>query len=656
MNKKNRRRKRWMLPLFIATIIFMSTVSVSGLFKFSGDKPSQDEIKEYIISNIDNNYTGYDPDKELEEVATLTVKNTYINMEVIEESDESLAMYFDKVHNEESLDGYVITTVSEVPLFHLDDESEYVVGIINTDEQSEVFDVIFAENNDKGEVLKSEYYDSETGLAYISIFDLYREENEALYTDCVQAQLLRPYDFGNESEVKVKITDGDEAEEIVISEDVVSPQISIPIDETKEIENIYVNGNIIPIKEDDYRIEEDNLIINTSPANLSCVDIVACEPKKSLASAFFEPQTAYALSTDSEAITDIFGVYKKEARVGDYVDFKATGTNAWSACGINYVQTVAGSATSHTSLHNYMVNHYGTSAGDYVTGWYNGGKYKNIYRSTYNACYGIKMDTMSVKNYNSEYLKEWLSNISEEIQMGCIEVSTASFQDMAKNDNLDYTAMITAVGDGYVAISFCSTQKTSKGTSNQVMCGTYAVKYEPEPDTVKISYKLQSGYWPTRNHISLETVKVEEDKAIQYLSIEDEPKREGYAFMGWTLDETGTVYKADYDIGDMIKPAGATEDITLYAVWKEAKDMEYVYTDYGNVGVYLSEDPENFEETTIKVPSHHYFKFEGYFTEDGTRITDERGHIIPGNYKNIYEGGTFTNIEDIKLYAYFSSP
>lgn len=649
-----------LLLFFIVISIVMSTVSVNGLVNSSLEYEINEADKDYIIENLDENYTSYDEDFDFEEAAVLTVKNTYIDEEKLKETGTTLEEYFDNLHEKDDIEGYMLTTVAYIPLFYLDGESEYVVGFLNTDKENEVLDVVFAENNDEGNVLNNEYYDYDTGLVYVSVFDLFKEENDALFTDCVQAQVLRAYEDDAKSEVDVYVNNNGDEMAIKVSEDVLSPEVTIPIDTSEEFSKqdikVYVNNSDTPLDANDYIAEDENIIIKNSSGSISSIDIQIDDKEKELSifEKAFNSETAYALSTDSSAITDIFGVWKKEAHVGDYVDFSATGTNAWSATGINYVQTVAGSATSHTSLYEYMINHWSGSAHDYVTGYYDGGRYKNIYRSTYNACYGIKMNTKYIKSSNSSYMSEWLSGISDEIQMGCIEVSTAAFQDMAIDDWLDYTAMVTAVGDNYVAVSFVSKQKTSRGTSNQVMCGTYAIKYSPIPDGSHVNYHVDEGYWPNSNHVESQYVKYEDAYYAQYLSIENEPKRDGYAFIGWSTYNGAD--EATYDIGDVVKWAYSAPTVDLYAVWKKANNIEWGYSEYGSDVLYVYKDISKNEIKTLTPAQHHYFKFDGYFTDTGKRVTDSNGKLVDDVVEDLISGGAFVNEEDGYIYAHFVDP
>ena len=87
--------------------------------------------------------------------------------------------------------GFITTSRCEIALYDINAYSNYVVGILNIDNE-EFKDVDFAKRNNDGIVLDDEYYDAKTGLVYVKKSDLLTFDEENLYMtyDDVQAQAL----------------------------------------------------------------------------------------------------------------------------------------------------------------------------------------------------------------------------------------------------------------------------------------------------------------------------------------------------------------------------------------------------------------------------------------------------------------------------------
>lgn len=70
------------------------------------------------------------------------------------------------------------------------------------------------------------------------------------------------------------------------------------------------------------------------------------------------------------------------------------------------------------------------------------------------------------------------------------------------------------------------------------------------------------------------------ENATSYQIIEDAPVRDGYAFLGWSLNPSSSV--ADYWFGKTVPIDSTTTETTYYAVWKlipaDDGDMDLIYS------------------------------------------------------------------------------
>ena len=591
-------------------------------------------------------------------VATLTIKDTYITPALAGECS-SLDELFEQIRETGSFEGYVFTCESTAQLYNYDDE--YVISDIPGG-SGEILDAVFAENNYDGRLQEGNYYDPSSGQVFIKKSNLYAYSEEGIVIDNAQVQFLRVYTPQTVTRVEIdSVTKA--AGELRQKQQLAEPHTVIELGQASDCDkrymDVYINGSEVPLDKSAYYIEDGNLIIDAAPAGLSLVEVdfndsLGDRLQKKIEE-LFAADDVYGLTDSDKAITMTFGKWQGSAAVGDYVNFTAKGVNTSSGTGRSYLQTVAGSAPNHEAFYDSITGRDGDGAESYVYGTYNGTK-KNVYLSTYEADYGINMDTAVITDSNSEYMSDFISGISGKLQMGCIEVSKAAYQDMGKNPTMDFTAIVSAVTDRYVAVSFCSCMKTSKGSTNQVMCGTYAISFD-EQKTL-ITYDVGGGAWPNLNHEEAASIGYNDKYQVQMLTIDDEPVMEGYAFMGWS--ESAGAMQASYDNGDTLKEAGTfAPDITLHAVWRKAHSEEYFLTEYESAAIYEVGDAYDSLEILIKIPEHHYFVFAGYFvTVNGAEymVYDAAGTLSSDEIPGILSGGTFINTDSFELYAKFEEP
>lgn len=751
--------KNKVIHFFLFGLAALFTFSFVGLRSSPVAMQAQESLK-YIADRLDNRYVTQS--KNPDEVAYLTVKNTYISGSELKTRGESLEDYFDEVHQGDYIDGYVMTSVIKIPLYDFDETSEYVVGRIETDEDNEIKDLIFAENNDEGNVLKGEYFDKENNIVYIRKTDLYKITNDGIFTDHVQVQALRKYIRGRKNKIRVTVSEngGVRREDIYVSP--VSAFTEIPADiigsgdlsEKNLI--IRINGSEMPLDKEAYDIREESLVLKVGAANISEINVDIAEKKGLLLI-----DTAYGYSTGTDS-SGAFPVWKGSVKVGDYCEFTGSWKNDSGKNDVpstyNALQVISGNALSVQEDFYEKLISKDPSAVQWITGEYAAGK-PNIYKPSSGAAntyrdYKIKAGSISAVAASSDnaYFPQWLDSISCTVSMSCAEVRTAA---SVGEGNILFSAVVSEVGSDYILITFCSHQRTEGKSSNagkgQVLCGTYAIRYEPEyaiinyyanKGSTKAPYSILSsgllckngsivndnwkvgltksagllnaddlnlfregyvfsGYWNTKpdgsgtgyheddrrvsfnekGSINLyaiwirKTAKVifdtnggawgREDMNCEYetdyknafcipvLTIADEPKMDGYAFMGWSRDGK----TAEYDFGDLLKEANTeAENITLYAVWQKASQKDAVWSEYGRAQTFISSDIMNDQIKTIPPAKHHYYAFEGYFTPEGEQVTDENGRLADKDVAGIIGSGTYENTEDMILIAKFKEP
>ena len=630
------------------------------------------EMQETLSSRIDRDIIGISElsPETLTEVASLTLKDTYVRESVVRKTGGTLDGYYDHVRSTGFPDGYILTAETSIPLFDPGEYSEYVVGLIDISSPGGVSDAAFAENNYEGILLDDEIFDRDSGVVYVKKTDLYSHDGDEILTDYVQLQLLRAY-RSDRTEIDIHIEAEDEAE-LIHNQSVYDPEIIInarsqDIDLTALFSGdpaIYVNGSGVALSPDLYTFEQGMLRIALSPANVFDLRICSRENDRGIlsviAESLFGSTDAYALSTSQNAITADAGVWIGTARIGDYVDFTAKGVNTKRGALRSYVQSVAGSAPGQEDFYDSLVEHDGQAAEDYVTGTYNGTK-QNVYRSTYNADYGIDMSTADITDYSSEYMRDFILSISSVLQVSCIEVRKAVYRDFGRDPFLDFTAVVTAKGDDYIVLTFCSKQKTSSGSSNQVLCGTFAISYDPLKVTV--SYDVNGGSWPGNDHILSSELVFGETHTVQTLSHGSEPKRTGFAFSGWS---TSTEGPESYTGGEKIRISDSDKSsISLYASWIRADDTRVLWSEYGENSLFVSCDISDHTTVAVPVPARYRGSFDGYYIclgEDaaglpvlGEKITDSSGKVLPGEIASVVSNGTFVNDGEIRLIAVFNS-
>ena len=153
------------------------------------------------------------------------------------------------------------------------------------------------------------------------------------------------------------------------------------------------------------------------------------------------------------------------------------------------------------------------------------------------------------------------------------------------------------------------------------LLGDVTVKAIWNEDVFKITYKLNNGTLPDEDYATTHYYGVSESLPT--------PKRSGYDFKGWYMDENFTT--ATYKTVD----ATVSEDVTFYARW--TLNTYTIYYNLGsakNNGGTFDKESQTFnvnEDVELNVPTWEGHTFKGWVTEDNEVITK----ISKGTYKDM---------------------
>ena len=158
-------------------------------------------------------------------------------------------------------------------------------------------------------------------------------------------------------------------------------------------------------------------------------------------------------------------------------------------------------------------------------------------------------------------------------------------------------------------------------TTTAGLLGDVTVKAIWNEDVFKITYKLNNGTLPDEDYATTHYYGVSESLPT--------PKRSGYDFKGWYMDENFTT--ATYKTVD----ATVSEDVTFYARW--TLNTYTIYYNLGsakNNGGTFDKESQTFnvnEDVELNVPTWEGHTFKGWVTEDNEVITK----INKGTYKDM---------------------
>ena len=158
-------------------------------------------------------------------------------------------------------------------------------------------------------------------------------------------------------------------------------------------------------------------------------------------------------------------------------------------------------------------------------------------------------------------------------------------------------------------------------TTTAGLLGDVTVKAIWNEDVFKITYKLNNGTLPDEDYATTHYYGVSESLPT--------PKRSGYDFKGWYMDENFTT--ATYKTVD----ATVSEDVTFYARW--TLNTYTIYYNLGsakNSGGTFDKESQTFnvnEDVELNVPTWEGHTFKGWVTEDNEVITK----ISKGTYKDM---------------------
>lgn len=289
--------------------------------------------EQYVLENINENYSKAD---KIELANVLMVKNTFADSKYLAK-DSTID---DLMHSENLAQAFITMTSGLVAVYNLDDDSDYLVAFANTlhnDRTSTVTDVIFAHDNNNGEVLDNCYYDDATGLVYISK-DHYMDEDGGNIVGNVQVQFLQYQETDvDEIATPVTTTTVDDDEVIETTQQDVNPfelETTVKTEKglQKEEMTVSVNGLIVDDDSYVYDAEQGTVTIQSSSASVQTVSVESQkETFVSKVKDLFEPLTVHAATPDQWVVLGEIEL-ERDAYVGYYETFSsyyAYGGDGW---------------------------------------------------------------------------------------------------------------------------------------------------------------------------------------------------------------------------------------------------------------------------------------------------------------------------------------
>ena len=166
--------------------------------------------------------------------------------------------------------------------------------------------------------------------------------------------------------------------------------------------------------------------------------------------------------------------------------------------------------------------------------------------------------------------------------------SGITLEDLLKNKGYDYSTMVKGYPGGGREYIFNCFEDTNgiEYNRDKVLNGTVTIK--PKFKSIpQVTFDLNGGYILAEDGETELTKSIVknipfEDYFDSSLKIDFKPTKKGYTFAGWTLSKNGN---------DKIN--SATEDITVYAMWKDALRL---FDDGDIVGDFTVDETGNFED------------------------------------------------------------
>lgn len=276
----------------------------------------------------------------------------------------------------------------------------------------------------------------------------------------------------------------------------------------------------------------------------------------------------------------------------------------------------------------------------------------------------LKMISYSNKTYSKgnnlySYHGNWFSinaDGTHTLQTGGLDLANYSKQvlmNASLNANVDFTLLSNIssnAGSTNIRIDrnyrgSLTYQPLNYGASNwYLQPAIFYVQYcSTKEETEEYSIKY---YGNGSNVTNLPKAQYEEIGSC--VRISEGPEREGYEFLGWSINSDATKADPDYAPGE--KYCGNKGDRKLYAIWKEVdeEDTYYTITYKSNTTDEVKNLPEEKKQnanydtfiSTLE-PKRNGYEFIGWSTEEGATVADSA----------YASGKKYTDRKDITLYA-----
>lgn len=332
-------------------------------------KNSTEELATYFEANLNGRYASY---SKMEPVDIIWVRQTLAERSKMPEKP-TLDYLFKEAEN---ADGFISMLDSAEYVYDVDDNSDYLVAMIDTmkdDANAYVAEAVFARNNLDGERLDQIIYDYNTGICYIPR-DICKNEQGQQKIMEVQAQLLQLCDSAEPQTTVDVLVDNAQANvygKVEVEADATDLNTTIVVAEGADAKNIsadditvHINGAEEGAANCIYSSNTGELTIPVSPSSLDSVEIEV--KKDNFLAKMFAPMTVHAISESDLALAEgrieVDGVPHEGVVMQDVVTaYYWTSDSMSTFVNKDRIYGISGANVSESVLQN-MANNIATAA------------------------------------------------------------------------------------------------------------------------------------------------------------------------------------------------------------------------------------------------------------------------------------------------------
>lgn len=297
MNIKKRVGAFFLCALTLITTVFSSVPT--AVVHAEEKKSSTEELAAYFETNLNRSFVNY---SKMEPADIIWVRQTLMERSKAPEKPTLDALFTEN----ENADGFITMLDSAEYIYDVDEDSDYLVAMIDTmkdDESATVAEAVFARNNLNGERLDGIIYDYETGICYIPRGICKNDQGQQKLME-VQAQLLQLCDSAEPVttiDVLIDNAKQDVYGKATLEADATDINTTIVVAEGEDAKainaddiTVHINGAEEGAENCIYSSNTGELTIPVSPSSLDSVEIEV--RKNNPIAKMFAPMTVHAIS------------------------------------------------------------------------------------------------------------------------------------------------------------------------------------------------------------------------------------------------------------------------------------------------------------------------------------------------------------------------